>query len=168
MEIISLVLEGQLKHQDSTGNTGVLGPGEMQVMTAGSGLTHSEFNGSDTEKCHFLQIWIHPSEKGLAPRWDQKSVDSENEFVLACGPQGSGAPLLINADALVYRAKAQAGTSLPFETQRDRRTYVHVASGQLRAGMSVLSAGDAMSTSEFGPVYLHAAEDSEVIAFDLA
>ncbi len=166
MEIISIVLAGQLEHKDSLGNGSILGPGEIQVMTAGSGITHSEWNPSSTEPVHFLQIWIQPTERGLAPTWEQKKLRKAEPLELAAAPEGGLTK--INADARVYVGELAEGDSVTYETPRDRNTYIHIASGRLGAGTTVLGSGDAMQTTEFGPIYLRALEASLIIVFDLA
>ncbi len=170
MEIVSLVLEGGLRHRDDMGHGAVLRPGEVQRMSAGSGVTHEEFNDSDRVPLHFLQIWVRPSEAGLPPSWEQRSRDElplRGDFrLLVSGDPADGAATW-HQDAELLELELGANASSRFELGAGRHAFVHLVSGSVSIGDTLLSAGDAVALSEPGPHPILASEDSRVLLFDL-
>lgn len=178
MEIITWVLEGTLRHGDSLANSQELSPGEVQVMSAGSGIRHSEHNGSTTQESHFLQVWIVPKSRDIEPRYDQRRVDPaarQNRFApLASGlekHQADGA-LPIHQDAAVLVADIEVGASSSYAIGRDRGVYLHVAFGEVELGFGsageTLYAGDAAMIESPGEVTVKGIQLAQVMLFDLA
>ncbi len=135
MEIISVVLDGEMKHQDTMGNTTVIKKNDFQRMTAGTGLQHSEWNHADSP-VHFFQIWVLPQVKGLTPSYDQKSFHPEswrNHLTLLAGGQAANGAVSLNTDALVYRTELDAGQSITYETGEDRKLFGYVIKGHAKA-----------------------------------
>lgn len=170
MEIISYVLSGELAHQDSMGNGSTIRPGDVQRMSAGSGVQHSEFNPSPNQGTHFLQIWIQPDRRNIEPSYEEKRFSAEEKrgrlrlIVSSDRAQGS---LLIHQDARLY-AGLFAGTEMAdLETADGRRMYVHVAQGSIVANAVDLGAGDAMQVSGETRLHLDQGRDAEVLVFDL-
>lgn len=143
MEIISYVLEGEIEHQDSMGKHSVLRKGEVQRMSAGTGVTHSEFNHSRTEKLRFLQIWIQPKIRGVKPSYEQRSIEQEGALTALVTPYGEGDSLLINQDASLYRLELDKGDMYEFDTN-DRPGYLHVIEGGVEINGRGMRAGDAI------------------------
>ena len=171
MEIISYVLEGGLRHRDSTGGSSVLRPGELQLMTAGRGISHSEMNASPSEPVHFLQIWIVPNLRGAAPGYQQKALDVpalRAGFATIAAPAGEAAPFSIHQDARLLIAWPLAGTSPSRSLDKDRRYYLHVARGRVRLGAQALAAGDAAVLEHETALSIDSDTDSELLLFDLA
>jgi redox-sensitive bicupin YhaK (pirin superfamily) len=170
MEILSYVLEGALAHKDSTGTGAVIRPGDVQRMTAGTGVRHSEFNASKDEEVHFLQIWIEPSRRGLAPGYEQKAfADTRGRLRLVASPDGADGSLTLHADARVYAAKLGPGETATFTVARGRHAWVHLAKGKADVGGEKLTAGDAAYTSEPGFIEIKGGDGgAELLAFDLA
>ena len=171
MEILSYVLEGGLAHEDSSGGGGVIRPGDVQRMSAGTGVMHSEFNASRTEPVHFLQIWLLPGKRGVAPAYDQKNFPPEQrqgQLRLIASPDAAEGSLRINQDARVYTTLLGKGDTVSHALAPGRHAWVQVARGQVRLGGTVLSAGDGAALSEEASVTLSADEASEVLLFDLA
>jgi len=170
MEILTWVLDGALRHGDSIGNMRDLRPGELQAMTAGRGIVHSEYNASDSEPVHFLQIWIEPAERGVKPRYDQRAYAPEDRHnrwdVLASGRGGGGLP--IDQDAELRVADLESGTTLSVALDADRYGYLHVATGIVQIAGQTMSAGDAFTVDGPGEWPLEATEDAQVLWFDLA
>jgi len=145
MEIVTYVLEGALEHRDSMGNGEVLRPGEFQRMSAGSGITHSEFNPSDSEPVHLYQIWLYPDEKGLTPSYEQKSFPArqrENQFQLVASHDGDQGSLKIHQDAQVFLGNFATGQTANFPILADRHVWLQVLRGSIVQGDQTLSAGD--------------------------
>jgi quercetin 2,3-dioxygenase len=168
MEILTWILEGALEHRDNAGGRGVLRPGELQHMTAGTGVMHSEFNPSPKDPVHLLQIWILPNRKGLKPGYEQLSfADSElrNNFALVAGPQ---APITIHQDANLYIARLDEGAQAEHELEPGRHAWVQVARGAIEANGKQLQAGDGAAISNESRVNVKATKASEVLVFDLA
>jgi hypothetical protein len=144
MEIITIVLEGEISHRDSMGNGGVVRAGEVQRMSAGTGLTHSEYNEGDRD-LHFYQVWILPDEKGLAPSYEQKKVDPADFtnvlFPLASG-QGQAGAVSFHTDATIYRSRLEAGRQVHHQTSADRKLFVYLTTGSLRVNGETLAARD--------------------------
>lgn len=171
MEIITYVLEGELEHKDSLGSGEVLRPGEVQRMSAGTGIRHSEFNPSKTRPVHLYQIWIMPDRAGHAPRYEQKAFASagrQDRWQVVASPDGAEGSLTIHQDARVTLARLGEGRPLSHQAAPGRYTYLQVLRGELSASGQVLSAGDAASIGPGGRLDLKAAMDSEVMLFDLA
>jgi redox-sensitive bicupin YhaK (pirin superfamily) len=170
MEIISYVLEGALEHKDSMGNGSVIRPGNVQRMSAGTGVRHSEFNPSAGEGAHFLQIWIEPAERGVAPGYEEKNFDAASKrgrLRLIASPDGREGSVTIHQDALVYAALLDGAESATQALAPGRRLYVHVARGEVTANGQSLRAGDALKAAGESEVRLEAGRNSEVIVFDL-
>lgn len=171
MEIISYVLAGGLQHRDSMGNGSVIRPGDVQLMSAGRGVTHSEFNASEKEPVHFLQIWIIPQERGTPPGWDQRAFPAEERqgrLRLLVSPDGRDGSLSIRQDAALYGALLAPGESARLPLQPGRHAWVQVARGQVRLRGATLQAGDGAALSDEEAVLLEGVEDAEVLVFDLA
>lgn len=171
MEIISYVLEGALQHRDSMGTGSIIRPGEVQRLSAGSGITHSEFNASNDESVHFLQIWLLPSQRGIAPSYEQKVVDRARQsgrFTLVASPEGSDTALKITADASLYAGRFDRGESAELPLAVGRHAWVHVARGRARINGHELSAGDGAAISSAREVQVEGISASEVLVFDLA
>lgn len=147
MEIISYVLEGGLAHEDSMGNGSVIRPGDVQRMSAGTGVTHSEFNASDKEGVHFLQIWIEPSRRGVKPGYEEKRFEAESKrgrLRLIASPDGAEGSVTLHQDARLYASLIDGDDRLEHEVAPGRRIYLHVVRGELEANGEKLGAGDAM------------------------
>ncbi len=170
MEIISYVLEGSLRHRDSLGNEAIIRPGEVQRMTAGTGVVHSEMNASTTEPAHFLQIWITPRQAGLPPSHDQRAFDLDvkgGSLRLVASPDGKEDSVTIHQDARVYAGRIAAGTTGHVDLDRARHGWVHVARGSIRMGEDALGPGDGAAVTDETRLDFDAIEDAEVLVFDL-
>jgi quercetin 2,3-dioxygenase len=170
MEILSYVLSGGLAHRDSTGTTSTIRPGDVQRMSAGSGVQHSEFNASTTEPVHFLQIWIQPDRKGIPPGYEEKHFSPEQrrgQLRLIASPDRAAGSLLIHQDARVYAGLFDAAQSATLEVPADRQLYVHVARGSIKANDTALTAGDALKLTATHMLQLGEGQDAEVLVFDL-
>ena len=171
MEIISIVLGGALAHADSDGNRGVITPGDVQVMTAGSGIQHSEMNESDDERVHFLQIWIEPASRNVTPAYDQKHFPREGRlksWQAIASPDARDGSLPINQDATLWRTELDAGRAINVDLAANRHGYIHVATGAISVGDTSLEAGDAIAFAGTTPLTIDARETSEILYFDLA
>lgn len=171
MEIFSYVLEGSLQHKDSMGNGRVLQPGQIQLMSAGSGVAHSEFNPSATGSLHFLQIWIQPRERGLKPsytEWHPQDANDGEAKVLVISHDGRDASATIHQDADIYRVRLRAGQSITHGVATGRGAWLQLMKGGITANGSPLFAGDAASTDDSGTLTVTASEDAEALLFDLA
>lgn len=170
MEIFSYVLNGALKHQDSMGNGRILKPGQIQLMSAGKGITHSEFNPSDAEELHFLQIWIQPDEIGLEPGYTEWHPDSNQGTgkTLVISNDGRAGSAVIHQDADVYQIKLTPNDSVTHELRVDRGLWLQVIQGPISVQGETLESGDAMSLEESGAVEIHAqSNEVEALLFDL-
>jgi redox-sensitive bicupin YhaK (pirin superfamily) len=170
MEIISYVLAGELAHKDSMGNGSVMRPGDVQRMSAGSGVRHSEFNPSASEPVHFLQIWIQPDKRNIEPSYEEKRFapdEKRGRLRLIVSPDRAEGSLLIHQDAKVYAGLFNAAEHADLEVAHGRRVYVHVARGALTANGVMLAAGDALRISDTQRLSLSDAKDAEVLVFDL-
>jgi len=170
MEIISYVLEGALAHQDSMGNGSTIVPGDVQRMSAGRGVQHSEYNHESRGETHFLQIWIEPERRGIAPSYEQKHFDAAQKrgrLLLIASPDGAQGSVMIHQDARVYAALLDGAERAVHALARGRRAYVHVARGSLVANGTRLAAGDALKT-DAAEIVLEAGVGAEVLLFDLA
>jgi hypothetical protein len=171
MEIISYVLEGGLAHQDSIGNGSVIHAGEVQRMSAGTGVRHSEHNASPSEPVHFLQIWIMPNQRGLPPSYEQKAFDAaerEGLLRLVADPEGRDGAVKINADARLYATLLSAGAQVEHDVPAGRHAWIQVARGVIEIEGETLKAGDGAAISDAGRVVLSAVEPAELLVFDLA
>ena len=170
MEIISYVLDGELAHKDSIGNGSVIRPGDVQRMSAGTGVRHSEFNPSSANVVHFLQIWIQPNEQGIAPSYEQKRFDADEKRArlrLIASPDSAEGSVLIHQDARVFAGLFNGRETAALEVGDGRRIYVHVARGALKANGVALDAGDALKLKDTSTLTLHDGRDAEVLVFDL-
>jgi redox-sensitive bicupin YhaK (pirin superfamily) len=171
MEIITYILSGALEHRDSMGNGSVIRPGDVQRMTAGTGVSHSEFNPSRTEACHLLQIWIMPGSRNLTPSYEQKFfTDDERRggLRLIASADGADGAVTINQDARVYASLLNQGQSIKHTFDTGRYAWLQLARGSLEVNGANLSAGDGAAISKESRVEISAAEDSELLLFDLA
>jgi redox-sensitive bicupin YhaK (pirin superfamily) len=171
MEILSYVLDGALAHKDSTGGGGVIRPGELQWMGAGHGVQHSEFNASDAEPVHFLQIWIQPDRLNAQPAYAQRAAvgeDASGRWLLLASPDGADGSLAIRQDARMYVTRLDAGTGLERSLDPQRRYWLQVTHGVVEVAGRTLGVGDAIGLAEEGgELVLVAQADSEVLLFDL-
>jgi len=170
MEIISYVLEGSLKHKDSMGTGSVIEPGDVQRMSAGTGVLHSEHNASSSEPVHFLQIWLLPSERGIAPGYEQKTfseADKRGRLRLVAAPDGRDGALTIHSDAAVYAGLFDAGERAELSLVPGRHAWVQVARGRVRVNGIELAAGDGAALSEESALRIEGIEGGEVLVFDL-
>lgn len=170
MEIISYVLEGELAHRDSIGTGSVIRPGDVQRMSAGRGVQHSEFNNSQSDEVHFLQIWIQPSELGIEPGYEEKRFSVEEkrgQLRLIASPDGANGSVRIHQDARVYAGLFDGDESASLDVASERRAYVHVARGRIEANGSRLEAGDALKMAAGGTLRISGGEQAEVLVFDL-
>ena len=170
MEIFSYVLEGTLEHKDSMGNGRQLKPGQIQLMSAGRGITHSEFNPSQEEGLHFLQIWIQPRERGLTPsytEWHPKPEHSDAAKVLVISPDGRDGSATIHQDADIYRIRLTPGQAVTHQLKRGRGAWLQIAEGVLACNGVALATGDGASTETPGTLTLTAIKSTEALLFDL-
>jgi quercetin 2,3-dioxygenase len=170
MEIISYVLEGQLAHKDSTGSESTIRPGDVQRMSAGGGVVHSEFNPSKTEGVHFLQIWIQPNVRGIAPSYEEKRfepAEKRGTLRLIASPDRAEGSVLIHQDARVYAGLFDAGESAALALAPRRRGYVHVVRGDIDVNGRSLHAGDALKISGEDEIRLENGRGAEALVFDL-
>lgn len=171
MEILSYVLEGGLEHSDSMGGGAVLRPGELQRMSAGTGVIHSEFNASDKERVHFYQIWLKPERKGLAPSYEQKAFPLEERrgrFRVLASPDGRDGSLRIHQDVELLGALLDAGQSLTYALKPKRHAWLQVVRGHVELDGQVLEAGDGAAVSDERSLTFKATDAAEVLLFDLA
>jgi redox-sensitive bicupin YhaK (pirin superfamily) len=170
MEILSYVLEGALEHKDSMGNGSVIRPGDVQRMSAGTGVTHSEYNGSRTEGVHFLQIWIIPETRGIAPGYQQKRFPDEERrgrLRLIASRDGAEGSLTIHQDARVYAGLLDEGTELTHAIAPGRRAWLQVARGKLTSGDLTLREGDGLAITDETSITLRGLGPAEILLFDL-
>jgi redox-sensitive bicupin YhaK (pirin superfamily) len=171
MEIISYVLSGSIGHKDSIGNGASIPPGDVQRMSAGRGIQHSEFNHAPTQETHFFQIWIQPNVQGIAPSYEQKTfVDSEKRGALRLVASNDGAQgsVTIHADAKMYAGLFDGAEAASVALDPARKAYVHVVRGQLQVNGQVLRAGDAAKLESETSLTIDQGQQAEVIVFDLA
>jgi redox-sensitive bicupin YhaK (pirin superfamily) len=171
MEIVTYILDGAVAHQDSSGGGGTIRPGEIQRMSAGTGIVHAEFNPSATETCHLLQIWIMPSKCGLEPGYEQKAIDAAavtNHFSRIAGPEPQANEVRLVQDAEIWAARLDAGVDAIHALAPGRRAWLQVARGSVRLDGEVLEAGDAAAITDIELVSVRAQTDAELLLFDLA
>jgi redox-sensitive bicupin YhaK (pirin superfamily) len=170
MEIISYVLSGELAHKDSMGNGSTIRPGDVQRMSAGSGVRHSEFNPSPAAGTHFLQIWIQPAKLNIPPSYEEKRFTAEEKrgrLRLIVSPDRADGSLSINQDARVYAGLFDGAEQADLEVKSGRRIYVHVARGAVTANGIALGAGDALQVTQAAQLRVEQGKDAEVLVFDL-
>ena len=170
MEIVTYVLDGAIAHKDSTGGSGTIRPGEIQRMSAGSGIVHAEFNASPTEICHLLQIWIMPSKRGIAPGYEQKTIDADavkNHFarIAACEPRENEVRLV--QDAEIWAARLDADVEAIHTLAQGRKAWLQVAKGEISLGEETLMAGDAAAITDQTQIAIRSKAPSEILLFDL-
>ncbi|MEM6449701.1 MAG: pirin family protein [Cyanobacteria bacterium P01_D01_bin.105] len=172
MEIISYVLEGELGHRDSMGTGSVIRPGDVQRMTAGTGVTHSEMNASATNPVHFLQIWILPEEKGLEPGYEQKHFEPgqrQDQWRLLGSRDGRDDSITIHQDVNMYTTTLSADKSMTYDLAEGRKAWVHITRGAVQLNNETLHAGDGVAVSEISQLdFSTAVEGTEILLFDLA
>ena len=171
MEIISYVLDGALEHRDSLGNGSVIRPGDVQRMTAGTGVRHSEYNASDSEDVHFLQIWIQPERRGLAPGYEQKHFTREdklNRLCLVGSRDGRDGSVVIHRDVMLYTSLLEPGVSVTHELAAGRKGWLQVLDGRIEANGEPLAQGDGLAIDGGAGLSVTASENSELLLFDMA
>ena len=169
MEIISYVLSGAMAHKDSMGNGAVMRPGDVQRMSAGTGVRHSEFNHSSSEELHFLQIWIEPQQHGIAPSYEQKAFpvqERHGQWRLVVSQEGRGGSVSVNQDVNLYAGLFDAGEQA--KTPALRHAWLHMARGKAKVNGQPLAAGDAAAFQPDEPIEVVGIEASEILLFDLA
>lgn len=170
MEIISYVLSGELAHKDSLGNVKAIPPGDVQRMSAGSGVQHSEFNHAQGQTTHFLQIWIEPHVRGIAPGYEQKTFspdDKRGVLRLVASPDGAQGSVLIHADARMYAGLFDGDEAATLALDPGRQAYVHLVSGQLEVNGQLLHSGDATALQAENLLQLGHGQSAEVLVFDV-
>jgi redox-sensitive bicupin YhaK (pirin superfamily) len=170
LEIVSYVLAGQLSHRDSMGNGSIIRPGDVQRMSAGTGVFHSEHNPSATEGVHFLQIWIRPNEFGVKPGYEQKYFDAtekRGKLRLVVSPDGAENSVRVHQDARMYAGLFDGSEAATLTVDAGRRIYVHVVRGELVANGTALKGGDALKLTDVATLALTGGKDAEVLVFDL-
>lgn len=171
MEIVSYVLAGELAHKDSLGNTETIPAGDIQRMSAGLGVTHSEFNYAPDTETHFLQIWIEPNRRDISPGYEQKSInqqDKRGRLLCVASPEGGGGVVSMHADASIYAGLFESGEQAHFALAPNRKGYVHLIRGTLVVNGMKMSAGDALMVEDESLLELSQGRGAEVLAFDLA
>jgi quercetin 2,3-dioxygenase len=170
MEIVTYVLEGELEHQDSTGNRGVVHPGEVQVMSAGTGILHSEYNHSQKNPVHLLQLWILPRAKHRQPRWEQRQFSKQERSGRLLPVVSSGdlsGTLAIDQDAQIFVSRLTAGEGVVHPSRAGRKAYLFVIAGEVSVNGTPLAAGDQGRIGDETELKIHARQDSELILLDL-
>jgi redox-sensitive bicupin YhaK (pirin superfamily) len=170
MEILSYVLEGAIAHKDNMGNGSAIVPGDVQRMSAGRGVMHSEYNHSKEGLAHFLQIWIEPNQRGIDPGYEQKHFDAaakRGKLVLVADGQARNGAVKIHQDASIYAGLFDGTERAVYELKPGRRVYVHLARGTLTVNGQALAAGDALMAEETMQIVLENGKDAEVLLFDL-
>ena len=171
MEIISYVLAGGLQHRDSLGTGSVIRPGDVQRMSAGTGVTHSEFNASKTDPVHFLQIWLQPARLGIAPSYEQKNFPSEDKrgrLRIVASPDGRDGSVTVHTDALLFAGLFEKGERADYTLAAGRHAWVQVARGHVRVNGQALKAGDGLALSQETAVQIEGVQGAELLLFDLA
>ena len=171
MEIITYMLDGALEHKDSMGNGSIIRVGDVQRMSAGTGITHSEFNPSVTESAHLLQIWILPNQQGVIPSYEQIEFLREeklNQLRLIASPDGRDRAVMIHQDAYIYASILEDGAEVTHRVSQNRYAWIQVATGSILVGDRLLNAGDAISSDAAGDLKLIGQGSAEILVFDLA
>ncbi len=170
MEIFSYILSGALAHKDSMGNSRTLKPGMIQLMSAGTGVTHSEYNPSPDKPVHLLQIWIQPREKNLTPsytEWQPTDEQKEQSKMLIISADGCEQSATIHQDVSIYKLQMKAGETITHDLAENRGAWLQVIKGSVKVGEETLGGGDAISTEDAGEIVLNTVEDTEALLFDL-
>ena len=170
MEIVSYVLDGVLEHKDSMGNGAQMRPGEVQLMSAGTGVTHSEFNGSDTDPLHFLQMWIFPKDNGTTPRYEQRAYSEEERqgnLRLVVSPNGENGSVTIGQDARMYAGLFANGETAEHTVPADRQAWLHVARGTVTLNGEELRAGDGAAIRDEANLTITGVEDAELVMWEV-
>jgi len=167
MEIITYVTHGRIEHKDSMGNTEVLPAGEFQLMSAGSGITHSEYNPSSNDALKLFQIWIEPNQLGIEPGYQQKKFKPKHGLQLIASPDARDGSFLMHQDAYLSRLQLDAGQSISYPLATDRTLYIHIIKGELNIGDENLFAGDAVTITDITQLELNSLQDTEALIFDL-
>lgn len=170
MEIISYVIHGGLRHQDSMGNVAVIKPGEVQRMSAGTGVMHSEQNDQDKDETHFFQIWIMPDKRGVQPGYGQKSFEKElntQKLVHVISPDGRNGSISIHQDANMFISRLKKADQLDFKVAENRKLWLQLVKGSITVNGETLTVGDAVAAKDIDAAKITASEDSEMILFDL-
>jgi redox-sensitive bicupin YhaK (pirin superfamily) len=170
MEIVTYVLDGELAHKDSMGNGSVIRPGDVQRMSAGTGVMHSEFNNSKTQETHLLQIWIEPKFRGTAPGYEEKRFeanDKRGQLRLIASSDGSEGSVTVNQDIKLYAGLFDAAEEASISLAQGRRAYLHVARGEVQANGVVLKEGDALKLVDEKEIRISGGKNAEVLLFDL-
>lgn len=170
MEIISYVISGGLRHRDSMGNVTVIKPGEVQRMSAGTGVMHSEYNDQDKDETHFFQIWITPEKRGVKPGYGQKSFEKElnsQKLVHVISKDGVNGSIDINQDANVYISRLKKSEDLDFKVPAGRKLWLQLVKGSVQVNGEAIQTGDAIAATDISTAAITASEDSEMILFDL-
>jgi quercetin 2,3-dioxygenase len=171
MEILSYVIEGALEHRDSAGGSGVIRPNELQRMSAGTGVSHSEFNASQTEPVHFLQIWIQPDEQGLKPGYEQRAFpegERRGRLRLIASREGRDGSVIVHQDVKVFSALLASGDEVSYQLDGDRRAWIQVIKGRITVGGMRLGTGDGAAISAENSLTINADDAAEILLFDLA
>jgi len=171
MEIVTYIIEGAIAHRDSTGGGGTTRPGEIQRMSAGSGIVHAEFNASASETCHLLQIWIMPSKQGIAPGYEQKKISPEavaNHFSRIAGPDPQANEVRLVQDAEIWAARLDEGVEAVHNLRPGRKAWLQVAKGEVSVSDKTLKSGDAAALTDLTQIQVRSRAPSEVLLFDLA
>ena len=170
MEIVSYVLDGVLEHKDSMGNGAQMRPGEVQLMSAGSGVTHSEFNGSQEDPLHFLQMWVFPRTQGTPPRYEQREfseAERTGKLRLVVSPDGENGALTIDQDARMYVSTVPNGDRFEHAIADDRAAWIHVARGSVRVNGEVLEAGDGAALRDEAQLTIEGVADAELVLWEV-
>ena len=171
MEIISYVLSGELAHQDSMGNIKAIPPGDVQRMSAGTGVTHSEFNNAKNQATHFLQIWIEPNVQEIPPGYEQKTIplaEKQGALRLVASPNGENGSVVIHADAKLYAGLLDENEIASIKIDPHRKAYVHLIRGELVVNSQKITSGDAVLLEQESQIQITHAKKAEVLVFDLA
>jgi hypothetical protein len=171
MEIVTYILEGALEHKDSSGGGGIIRPGEIQRMSAGAGITHAEFNASRDKPCHFMQIWIMPSQQGIAPSYEQKAIDPKataNKLARIASSEPQPNEVRLVQDAEIWAAKLDADVEAIHTLAPGRRAWVQVTKGEVSVDTERLSAGDGAAVTDQVQIALRSRTPVELLLFDLA
>lgn len=171
MEIITYVISGALEHKDSMGNTSVIRPGEVQIMSAGTGITHSEYNPSSSELVHLLQIWILPDQKGVKPRYDQKEyteAEKHNQLCLVVSKDGRDRSVTIHQDMNLYASLLDTGKAINYQLPSQKYAWIQLIKGDLLVNDQILTAGDGAAIADETELALIAKTNAEFLLFELA
>ncbi|OYZ11263.1 MAG: quercetin 2,3-dioxygenase [Bdellovibrio sp. 28-41-41] len=170
MEIISYVISGALQHKDSMGNVAVIKPGEIQRMSAGTGVAHSEYNDEKSKETHFFQIWISPDHRGGKPGYGQKSFEKElttQKIVHVISKDGRDGSISINQDANMYISRLKKSEALDYKLNKGRKLWIQLIKGTVKVNDNEIETGDAIAAIDIGTVKIEVKDDSEMIIFDL-